>query len=87
MIAIRGEIRAVEEGRMDREDNPLKHAPHTAAAVTSDAWPHAYARSLAAFPVETLRRQKYWPPVGRADNVYGDRNLFCTCVPIAEYTA
>ena len=85
MIAIRGEIRAVEEGRMDREDNPLRHAPHTAAAVTSDAWPHAYARSLAAFPVETLRRQKYWPPVGRADNVYGDRNLVCACPATSEY--
>jgi glycine dehydrogenase len=85
MIAIRGEIRAVEEGAMDREDNPLKHAPHTAAAVTSDAWPHAYARSLAAFPVETLRRQKYWPPVGRADNVYGDRNLVCACPATSEY--
>ena len=60
--------------------------PGASAAVTSDAWPHAYARSLAAFPVETLRRQKYWPPVGRADNVYGDRNLVCACPATSEYT-
>jgi glycine dehydrogenase len=83
MIAIREEIRAVEQGRMDREDNPLKHAPHTAAVVTADAWKHAYARSLAAYPVPALRANKYWCPVGRADNVYGDRNLFCSCVPVA----
>ncbi len=85
MIAIRAEVRAVEEGRMDREDNPLKHAPHTAAVVGADEWPHAYARELAAYPVKSLRANKYWVPVGRADNVYGDRNLFCACVPIAEY--
>jgi glycine dehydrogenase len=79
MISIREEIRAVEEGRLDREDNPLKHAPHTAAAVAGDEWPHSYPRSLAAYPVPGLRANKYWPPVGRADNAYGDRNLFCTC--------
>ena len=84
MIAIREEIRAVEEGRLEREDNPLKHAPHTAAAVLSDGWTHAYPRELAAFPVKSLRDAKYWPPVGRADNVYGDRNLFCTCVPVTD---
>jgi glycine dehydrogenase len=82
MIAIRDEIRAVEEGRMDREDNPLKHAPHTAAVVCADEWSHKYPRSLAAYPVESLRKAKYWVPVGRADNVYGDRNLFCSCVPV-----
>jgi len=87
MIAIREEIRAVESGAMDREDNPLKHAPHTAAAVTADAWPHKYARELAAFPVASLRRQKYWPPVGRADNVHGDRNLVCACPATSEYAA
>jgi glycine dehydrogenase len=84
MIAIRGEVRAVEEGRLDREDNPLKHAPHTARVVAADDWPHRYPRSLAAYPVKSLRANKYWVPVGRADNVYGDRNLFCSCVPIAE---
>jgi glycine dehydrogenase len=82
MIAIRDEIRAIEEGRMDREDNPLKHAPHTAAVVCADEWTRKYARSLAAYPVESLRKNKYWVPVGRADNVYGDRNLFCSCVPV-----
>jgi glycine dehydrogenase len=85
MIAIREEIRAVEEGRSDREDNPLKHAPHTAAVVIADDWKHAYARETAAYPLPSLIAKKYWPPVGRADNVYGDRNLFCSCVPIADY--
>lgn len=85
MIAIREEIRAVEEGRADREDNPLKHAPHTAAAVAANEWPHAYSRESAAYPLPSLVARKYWPPVGRADNAYGDRNLFCSCVPIADY--
>jgi glycine dehydrogenase len=81
MIAIREEIRAVEEGRLDREDNPLKHAPHTSAMVCANEWRHAYPRELAAYPVPGLRVHKYWPPVGRADNAYGDRNLLCTCLP------
>ncbi len=85
MIAIRGEIRAVEEGRADRADNPLKHAPHTAAAVTADVWTHGYGREEAAYPVAELRAAKYWPPVARVDNVYGDRNLFCSCVPVDDY--
>jgi glycine dehydrogenase len=85
MIAIRDEIRAVEEGRMDRDDNPLKHAPHTAAAVTASDWPHAYSREQAAYPAGLRTANKYWPPVGRADNAYGDRNLFCACVPVGEY--
>jgi glycine dehydrogenase len=85
MIAIRGEIRAVEEGRMDRDDNPLKHAPHTAAVVSADDWGRKYSRSLAAYPLKSLGEAKYWVPVGRADNVYGDRNLVCSCVPIADY--
>ncbi|MCS6473469.1 aminomethyl-transferring glycine dehydrogenase [Burkholderia thailandensis] len=85
MIAIRDEIRAVEEGRADREDNPLRHAPHTAAVVTANEWPHAYSREQAAYPVASLVANKYWPPVGRADNAYGDRNLFCSCVPVSDY--
>jgi glycine dehydrogenase len=85
MTAIREEIRAVEEGRADKEDNPLRHAPHTAAVVVDDDWKHTYSREQAAYPVRSLVARKYWPPVGRADNVYGDRNLFCSCVPIAEY--
>ncbi|MFM0325337.1 aminomethyl-transferring glycine dehydrogenase [Caballeronia glebae] len=85
MIAIREEIRAVEEGRADREDNVLKHAPHTASVVASDAWAHAYTREAAAYPLKSLIARKYWSPVGRADNAYGDRNLMCSCVPISEY--
>ena len=85
MIAIRAEIRAVEEGRVDRNDNPLRNAPHTAAMVMSDTWAHDYSREVAAFPVPSLRRQKYWPPVARIDNAYGDRNIMCSCVPLAAY--
>jgi glycine dehydrogenase len=85
MIEIREEIRAVEEGRADREDNPLKHAPHTAAVVAADEWTHTYSREEAAYPLKSLVERKYWPPVGRADNAYGDRNLMCSCVPVSEY--
>jgi len=83
MIAIREEIRAVESGTLSREDNPLKNAPHTAASLLTGDWPHAYSREQAAYPVASLRQQKYWSPVGRVDNVHGDRNLFCSCVPIS----
>lgn len=85
MIVIRGEIAMVERGDFDRDDNPLKGAPHTAEVLTADVWEHKYSRQVAAFPVPALRKQKYWPPVGRADNVYGDRNLFCGCAPISDY--
>jgi glycine dehydrogenase len=85
MIQIRDEIRAIEDGRLDREDNPLKHAPHTATAVAASEWTHAYPRELAAFPLPTLKQQKYWPPVARVDNVYGDKNVFCSCVPIEAF--
>jgi glycine dehydrogenase len=85
MIAIRAEIRLIEQGRMDRQDNMLKNAPHTAASLLVADWTHPYAREQAAYPVPGLKEHKYWPPVGRADNVYGDRNLFCTCVPVADY--
>jgi glycine dehydrogenase len=85
MITIHAEIVKVERGEYDRMDNPLKGAPHTAEVVTSDDWAHGYTREVAAFPVASLRKKKYWPPVGRADNVYGDRNLFCGCAPISDY--
>lgn len=85
MIAIREEIRLVEQGSWPKDDNPLKNAPHTAEALLKAEWPHAYSREAAAYPVASLRRQKYWSPVGRVDNVYGDRNLFCACVPVADY--
>ena len=84
MIQIREEIRMVEDGRLDREDNPLKHAPHTAMQAAASEWTHAYSRELAVFPLATLKQQKYWPPVARVDNVYGDKNVFCSCIPIAE---
>ena len=85
MIQIREEIRAVADGRLDREDNPLKHAPHTATMVAGSDWTHAYPRELAAFPLPSLRQQKYWPPVARVDNVHGDKNVFCSCIPIGEF--
>ncbi len=85
MVAIAEEIKKVAVGTYDKLDNPLKNAPHTAQLVLANAWDHSYTREEAAYPVARLRKNKYWPPVGRADNVYGDRNLFCTCVPIAEY--
>ena len=83
MIAIRAEIGAIEEGRSDPEDNPLKQAPHTAEAVTADEWPHRYSREAAAYPTLHQRVHKYWPPVSRVDNVFGDRNL-CTCLSVEE---
>jgi glycine dehydrogenase len=85
MIAIRQEIAAVAAGSLDREDNPLKNAPHTAREVTAEAWAHAYSRQLAAFPLPWVATAKYWPPVKRVDNVYGDRNLVCTCAPLEAY--
>jgi glycine dehydrogenase len=85
MIAIREEIRLVETGQWPQGDNPLKAAPHTAETLLAAEWPHAYTREQAAYPVSGLRRNKYWVPVGRVDNVYGDRNLFCACVPMSAY--
>ncbi|MCB9547909.1 MAG: aminomethyl-transferring glycine dehydrogenase [Myxococcales bacterium] len=84
MIAIRAEIRAIEEGQADRTDNPLRNAPHTAAMVTADAWAHPYSRAQAAFPVAWLRGRKFWPASARVDNAYGDRNLQCLCPPVEE---
>ncbi|MBC3808047.1 aminomethyl-transferring glycine dehydrogenase [Undibacterium seohonense] len=85
MIVIREEIAKVASGEFDAKDNPLKNAPHTAEVLVANEWNHAYGREVAAFPVPALRKQKYWAPVGRADNVYGDRNLFCACVPMSDY--
>ncbi len=87
MIAIHGELVAVEQGRLDKDDNPLKNAPHTAECVMADDWPHSYSREVAAFPLPWLRTAKFWPSVRRVDNVYGDRNLFCTCAPVEEVAA
>ena len=85
IATIRAEIAQVEAGELPADDNPLKHAPHTAAVVCANEWTHAYPREQAAYPVTSLRTRKYWPPVARVDNVYGDRNLFCSCVPVSEY--
>ncbi|MEO7071835.1 MAG: glycine dehydrogenase (aminomethyl-transferring), partial [Rhodanobacter sp.] len=85
MIQVREEIRAVEEGAMDREDNPLKNAPHTATMVSASEWTHAYPRELAAFPLPSLKLQKYWSPVARVDNIYGDKHIMCACIPVDAY--
>ncbi len=85
MIQIHAEIKDIESGKLDREDNPLKNAPHTAAHVSASEWTHGYPRELAAFPLESLKKQKYWPPVARVDNVHGDKNVFCACIPVDAY--
>jgi len=85
LIAIHGEMAAVASGESDKLNNPLKHAPHTAAAVCATDWPHPYSRETAAFPDEWTRASKFWPAVGRVDNVYGDRNLVCSCVGMEAY--
>lgn len=84
MIKIREEIRAVENGTLDKDDNPLKNAPHTAAEIVGQ-WSHPYSREQAVYPVDSLIENKYWPPVGRVDNVFGDRNLVCACPSIENY--
>ncbi len=85
MIAIRGEITDIEKGILDKSDNPLKNAPHTAREVVAETWSHAYSRERAAYPLPYVAASKYWPPVKRVDNVYGDRNLVCTCAPLEAY--
>jgi glycine dehydrogenase len=85
MIAIRAEVAAIAAGRLHKTDNPLKGAPHTAQEVMADVWTHAYSREQAAFPLAWVSAAKYWPPVKRVDNVYGDRNLVCTCAPLEAY--
>ena len=87
MIAIHGEIDAIETGQADRKNNVLKNAPHTAEQVTADDWNHPYSREQAAYPAPWMRGHKFWPAVGRIDNVYGDRNLFCTCPPMEAFQA
>ena len=85
MIAIRFEIAKVESGQWPRDQNPLKNAPHTAPSLLTADWPHAYSREDAAYPLASLRQAKYWSPVGRVDNVWGDRNLMCSCPPMSDY--
>jgi len=84
MIAIHGELTAIERGELDKANNPLKQAPHTALTVTSDEWTRPYSRNQAAYPAPWLKKHKFWPSVSRVDNVYGDRNIFCSCLPVQE---
>ena len=85
MISIRHEIRLIEDGKLDRDDNPLKNAPHTAQVLMAESWVHDYTREMAAFPLPAIKHAKYWPPVGRVDNIYGDKNVFCSCPPLLTY--
>ena len=85
MIGIRREIAAVENGEADPEDNPLKNAPHTHHLLLQGDWERPYPKEQAFFPLPSLREDKYWPPVGRIDNVHGDRNLVCSCPPMQSY--
>jgi glycine dehydrogenase len=85
MIAIRAEVAQVESGHWPQDDNPLKGAPHTAAALLKAEWPRPYSRETAAYPLASPRARKYWSPVGRVDNVWGDRNLSCSCPPVSAY--
>jgi glycine dehydrogenase len=85
LLNIREEIRAVEDGKSDKTDNPLKNAPHTQSTVISDEWKHGYTRQEAAFPLYYVTQNKFWPSVSRVNNTVGDRNLICTCEPTESY--
>jgi glycine dehydrogenase len=85
LIAIKSEMERIASGEWPRDNNPLKNAPHTAAVVTADKWDRPYSRELAAYPAPWLREHKFWPAVGRIDNVHGDRNLVCSCLPVEAY--
>lgn len=85
MIAIRAEIDRIVGGDWPRDDNPLVNAPHTAEDIVRDAWGHPYSRATAVYPIDELRKDKYWPPVGRVDGAGGDRNLICACPPLEAY--
>ncbi|MFZ9387007.1 MAG: aminomethyl-transferring glycine dehydrogenase [Chitinophagaceae bacterium] len=85
LLSIREEIRAIEEGRADKKDNPLKNAPHTQFTATADEWKHTYSRQEAVFPLPYITANKFWPSVARVNNTYGDRNLVCTCEPVESY--
>ena len=85
LVSIRGEIREVESGAADPEDNVLKNAPHTAVMVVASEWKRPYTREKAAYPAPWIRESKYWPPVRRVDNAHGDRHLVCACPPVEAY--
>jgi glycine dehydrogenase len=86
MLAIRQEVTDIEQGRLDRSDNPLRNAPHTSDDLAATEWSHPYSRERAVFPLPYLRDHKYWPPVNRVDNAFGDRNLMCICPPMESYS-
>ena len=86
LISIKDEILKIADGKYHQNDNPIKNAPHTATHIASDNWPHRYSRNEAVYPANHLKSHKYWPPVGRIDNAFGDRNLICTCPPASEYS-
>lgn len=85
LLNIRKEIREIENGDADKSDNVLKHAPHTQSVITADEWNHSYSRQNAAYPLEYVKLNKFWPSVSRVNNTYGDRNLICTCEPVSAY--
>jgi glycine dehydrogenase len=85
LLSIRKEIKAIEAGKADKADNPLKHAPHTQDVVCAAEWNHTYSRETAAFPLDYVRHNKFWPSIGRVNNTFGDRNLICTCEPVESY--
>jgi glycine dehydrogenase len=85
MLAIRCEIRQIEDAEFDRENNPLKNAPHTLQLLTADQWDYPYGRQKAAFPLPYVQENKFWPSIHRVDDAYGDRHLACTCAPIEDY--
>ncbi|MFH1568807.1 MAG: hypothetical protein ABIL09_12490, partial [Gemmatimonadota bacterium] len=85
MVAIREEAAQIERGEADREDNPLKNAPHPAVVVLADTWNHRYSREQAAMPSPWVREHKFWPSVARVDNAHGDRHLVCSCLPVTAY--
>jgi glycine dehydrogenase len=87
LLSIRSEIKAIEEGSFDKTDNPLKNAPHTQFEITADEWNHKYSRQKAAFPLEYVKANKFWPSVNRVNNTHGDRNLICTCEPVSAYAS
>jgi glycine dehydrogenase len=85
LLSIRAEIAAIETGHSDKLDNPLKNAPHTQAVITANDWTHTYSRQQAAYPLEYVKANKFWPSVSRVNNTFGDRNLICTCEPVSSY--
>ena len=85
LISIKSEIDMIKTGKYDKADNPIKNAPHTDIELASDEWNHKYSREQAAYPAKFLKANKFWPPVARVDNVYGDKNIFCTCPSMDEF--